>query len=327
MEMGADALSDVLRTVRLTGAVFFYFDLKGKWVAEAPPAQKCIPFVMPGAQHLIEFHLITRGRCWAGLLHERPIELKGGDIIVFPQGDPHVVSSAPGMRNPPNFQIFDGADVTQLPFVDALGDGESDPTEIVCGFFGCDRRPFNPLLEALPRFIHMNADASSNRAWLSQFSQIAVAETQTKRAGGESILARMSELMFVEVIRSHIETLPEEQTGWLAGLRDRSVGRALNLLHGRPSHAWTLDELAKESGLSRSTLSERFTSLIGQSPMQYLARWRMQIAANRLVNSTDSVAQVASEAGYDSDAAFSRAFKRSVGMSPAAWRRAQVPQH
>jgi AraC-like DNA-binding protein len=159
---------------------------------------------------------------------------------------------------------------------------------------------------------------------LTQFSEVAVAESQTKRVGGESILARMSELMFVEVVRGYIETLPEEHAGWLAGLRDRSIGRALNLLHGRPSHAWTLEELAKESGLSRSALADRFTNLIGQPPMQYLARWRMQVAANRLINGTDTIAQVASDVGYESEAAFSRAFKRSVGKSPAAWRRAQV---
>jgi AraC-like DNA-binding protein len=244
-------------------------------------------------------------------------------MIVFPQGDPHVMSSTPGMRNPPDLTKYEGADMTQLPFLNALGTGESDPAELVCGFLGCDSRPFNPLLETLPRMIHVRGDASPERAWLSQFGQIAVAESRAKRAGGEGMLARMSELMFIEVVRSHIATLPEEQTGWLAGLRDRSVGRALNLLHSRSSHPWTLDELAKESGLSRSALADRFTNLIGQPPMQYLARWRMQVAASRLVNSTDSVAQVASEVGYDSEAAFSRAFKRSVGMSPAAWRRAQ----
>lgn len=321
--MGADALSDVLRTVRLTGAVFFYFDLKGPWVAEAPPAKTCIPFVMPGVQHLIEFHLITKGGCWGGLVGDRQLRLKGGDMIVFPQGDPHVMSSAPGMRNPPDMALYEGADTTQLPFLTTQFDGESDPAEIVCGFLGCDARPFNPLLETLPRMIHVSGDASPEKAWLVQFSQIAVEESRSKRAGGESVLARMSELMFVEVIRAHIESLPEEQTGWLAGLRDRSVGRALNLLHGRPAHEWTLDELAKESGLSRSAFAERFTALIGHPPMQYLTRWRMQIAANCLANGAESVAQIASQVGYESEAAFSRAFKRSVGVSPAAWRRQQ----
>jgi AraC-like DNA-binding protein len=243
---------------------------------------------------------------------------------VFPQGDPHVMSSAPGMRNPPDLKVFEGADTTQLPFLLEQGTGDSDPAEIVCGFLGCDSRPFNPLLETLPRMMHVNGASPGNSAWLPQFSQIAVAESQTKRAGGESVLARMSELMFVEVIRGHIETLPEGQTGWLAGLRDRTVGRALNLLHGRPSHSWTLEELAKESGLSRSALADRFTRLIGQPPMQYLARWRMQVAANRLVNAAESVAQVALDVGYDSEAAFSRAFKRAVGVSPGAWRRAQA---
>jgi AraC-like DNA-binding protein len=322
--MGADALSDVLRTVRLTGAVFFYFDMTGAWVAEAPPAQDCIPFVMPGVQHLIEFHLITKGGCWGGLAGERPVRLNEGDIIVFPQGDPHVVSSAPGMRSRPDLALFDGASSTQLPFVHALGEGKSDPTQILCGFLGCDTRPFNPLLETLPRMIHVDAQASASSAWLLQFAEVAAAESRTKRAGGESVLARMSELMFIEVVRGHVETLPDEQTGWLAGLRDRSVSRALNLLHGRPAHAWTLDELAKESGLSRSAFADRFTTLIGHPPMQYLTRWRMQVAANRLASGADGIAQIAADVGYDSEAAFSRAFKRSVGVSPAAWRRQQA---
>jgi AraC-like DNA-binding protein len=168
--------------------------------------------------------------------------------------------------------------------------------------------------------IRINSDAPGNSAWLSQFSRVAIAESRDKRAGGETILARMSEVMFIEVIRAHIESLPQRQTGWLAGLRDRAVGRALNLLHGRPSYAWTLDELSKQSGLSRSAFIDRFTNFIGLPPMQYLARWRMQVAANRLINCTDSIAQVATEVGYASEAAFSRAFKKSVGVSPAAWR-------
>jgi AraC-like DNA-binding protein len=322
--MGADALSDVLRTVRLTGAVFFYFDLKGEWVAEAPPVRECIPFVMPGVQHLIEFHLVTSGRCWGGLLDGEPIRLETGDIIVFPQGDPHVISSSPGMRTQPDFGFFLEPGMTQLPFLHALGSGKSDLTELVCGFLGCDKRPFNPLLETLPRMIRINSSASANSAWLSQFSRVAVAESRDKRAGGESVLARMSELMFIEVIRAHIEALPKEQTGWLAGLRDRVVGRALNLLHARASYAWTLDELSKESGLSRSAFMDRFTNLIGLPPMQYLARWRMQVAANRLINGTDSIARIASEVGYASEAAFSRAFKKSVGVSPAAWRQTRT---
>jgi AraC-like DNA-binding protein len=171
--------------------------------------------------------------------------------------------------------------------------------------------------------LHVKGDALPGKAWLPLFSEIAAEESRAKRSGGENVLSRMSELMFVELIRAYIASLPEGQTGWLAGLRDRAVGSALNLLHGRPAHDWTLDELAKESGLSRSSFVDRFTALIGQPPMQYLASWRMQLAANRLLNGTDNVAKVAADVGYESEAAFSRAFKRVVGMSPAAWRKAE----
>jgi AraC-like DNA-binding protein len=227
------------------------------------------------------------------------------------------------MRNPPDMRLYEGADRTQLPFINVLGTGDEDPTEVVCGFFGCDNRPFNPLLAGLPRMLHVKGDALPGKAWLPLFSEIAAEESRARRSGGENVLSRMSELMFVELIRAYVASLPEGQTGWLAGLRDRAVGSALNLLHGRPAHDWTLDELARESGLSRSSFVDRFTALIGQPPMQYLASWRMQLAANRLLNGTDNVAKVAADVGYESEAAFSRAFKRVVGMSPAAWRKAE----
>lgn len=324
--MGADALSDVLRAVRLTGAVFFHLDLAGRWVVEAPRAEECIRYVMPGAQHLIEYHLVAQGRCWGGLAGAQPVDLVAGDVIVFPQGDPHVVSSEPGMRGTTEMALFEGADATQLPFLHRFGSGGGAPTQVMCGFLGCDARPFNPLLATLPRMIHLRdrGDGASG-GWLAQFSRIALAESQAKRAGGEGVLARMSELMFIEAVRRHIESLPADQIGWLAGLRDRFVGRALNVLHGRPAFAWTLDQIAKEVGLSRSALAERFAHFVGQPPMQYLAQWRMQMAAGLLANGTDTVAQVAFAVGYESEAAFSRAFKKLVGVPPAAWRRTRAP--
>jgi AraC-like DNA-binding protein len=322
--MGADALSDVLRAVRLTGAVFFHVDLTGAWVTEAPPAQRFIPYVMPGAQHLIEYHLVTEGSGWGGVVGEPPVKLATGDVIVFPQGDAHVVSSAPGMRGEVSTAVFEGSGATQLPLFHRFGGGDGAPTRLICGFLGCDARPFNPLIAALPRMIHLHNPASAGDGPIAQFSRIALAESQAKRAGGESVLARVSELMFIEAVRRHVESLPADQIGWLSGLRDRFVGRALNLLHGRPALAWTLEQLAREVGLSRSALAERFTHFVGQPPMQYLAQWRMQVAAGLLANGTDNVAQVAFAVGYESEAAFSRAFKRLVGTPPAAWRKAQA---
>jgi AraC-like DNA-binding protein len=318
----ADVLSDVLRAVRLTGAVFFDFELSYPWVAEAPPSREIAARVMPGAQRVIEYHLIARGACWGHAVGQEPIRLREGDLIVFPQGDAHVMSSAPGMRAAPDISMF-ARPSTPLPLVYELGGGGTERNRLVCGFLGCDERPFNPLLTALPAVIHLSA-AGATTGWLGTLLNIAVKESGSARAGGENVLARLSELMFVEAIRRYLETLPPAQTGWLAGLRDPTVGQALAALHGKPSEPWTVEGLARLVGLSRSVFAERFTEMAGQPPMQYLALWRMQLAS-RLLAEGDHVAAVAGAVGYESEAAFSRAFKKLVGQAPATWRRGTVP--
>ena len=321
--VSADVLSDVLRSVRLTGAVYFDFDLSSPWVAEAPPSREIAATVMPGAQRVIEYHLIARGSCWGHLVGEPPIRLTEGDLIVFPQGDPHVLSSAPGMRASPDMSLF-VRPTTPLPLVYERGGGGPDRTRIVCCFLGCDERPFNPLLTALPRTIHLSgAGNESASGWLATLLNIAVLESGAARAGRDNILARMSELMFVEAVRRHLETLPPAQTGWLAGLRDPVVGQALAALHGEPATAWTVESLARAVGVSRSMLADRFAEMVGQPPIQYLALWRMQLAS-RLLLEGESVAEVAAAVGYESEAAFSRAFKKLLGEAPGTWRRANV---
>ena len=192
---------------------------------------------------------------------------------------------------------------------------------VVCGFFSCDVRPFNPLhrLTAALHPLRRGASAASD-GLLDNFIRFATAEANNKRAGSQSVLNRLSELMFVEVIRMHMDQLAGNNTGWLAGLRDPLVGRALTLLHARPTHAWTLEELAAEAGASRSALGERFVHLVGYPPIQYLTQWRMQLAAKRLADGNAKVAAMAAEVGYDSEAAFSRAFKKATGRSPSEWR-------
>ena len=186
-----------------------------------------------------------------------------------------------------------------------------------------DVRPFNPLIATLPRLLHLPAKDGS--AWSEQFATFAAAESAARRPGSEALLERLSEMMFVDAIRRHAEQLPDNTTGWLAGLRDRYVGRALALMHERPAAPWTIDDLGNQVGLSRSALHERFVSLVGQPPVQYLTNWRMQLASRKLLEGRSSVAAVAGDVGYDSEAAFARAFKRLVGMPPAAWRRAHEP--
>ncbi len=324
--MSTDTLSEVLSAVHLTGSVFFDVSARAPWVAEAPPSAQIADKVTPGAQHAIEYHVVTQGSCWIALVGDaafEPVRLQEGDIAVIPHGDPHVVSSAPGMRADPIMEIHrQPKEDEDLPFVLRTGgDGPGD-AHLICGFFSCDVRPFNPLIAALPRFMRFGRDESRpSDSRLEQFIRFAAAETGGRRAGSQSILNRLSELMFVEVIRLHMDHLPPGgETGWLAGLRDPLIGRTLALLHARPAHAWTLDELAAEVGASRSALADRFASLVGCAPIQYLTQWRMQLAARRLAQPGVKVSTVAFEVGYASEAAFSRAFKKLVGRSPAEWR-------
>ena len=322
--MTADVLSDVLRAVRLTGAVYFDFELSSPWALAAPPSREIAGRVMPGAQRVIEYHVVTRGSCWGQAVGHEPIRLREGDLIVFPQGDPHVLSSAAGMQASPDISAFDRPPT--LPSVREYGGGGSERARVVCCFLGCDERPFNPLLAALPTVIHLTAAGSQGAAgWLGTLMGIAAKESGSARPGGENVLARLSELMFVETIRQHVERLPAAETGWLAGLRDAVVGQALAALHGQPREPWTVEQLARVVGVSRSVLAERFTEMVGQPPIQYLALWRMQLAS-RLLSEGDGVAAVASAVGYESEAAFSRAFKKLVGQAPATWRRGVDPR-
>jgi AraC-like DNA-binding protein len=313
-----DPLSDVLRAVRLSGAYFFMVEARHPWTASAGAAAALVPKVLPAAEHLISYHILTSGCCWAGVSGGEPVFLEAGDAIVFPHGDPHVLSS---------LQLHDIPTINESSLPERyatlrLGDGAAAPTVFVCGFLGCDLRPYNPLIAALPRLLHARGIAGAG-GWLAEFPRQVVAESRLGRAGSESMLTRMAELMFVEVVRRYLEELPPERNGWLAGLRDPVVARALAELHGRPSHAWNLPELARAVAASRTVLAERFSELLGIPPMQYLTQWRLQLAAEQLVSGSAKVAAVGANVGYESEAAFSRAFKRATGKAPAAWRRAR----
>jgi AraC-like DNA-binding protein len=324
--MSPDPLTDVLASVRLTGAVFFAIEGTAPWVAQAPPASAISGRVMPEVDHVLEFHAVTRGHCLGGILGEEPMPLEAGDVICFPHGDPHVMSSARGLRAPPDdLSIYERPPGARLPFPVKFGTGPAE-VHLVCGFLGCDARPFNPLLATLPRVLRASDREGSPGGWLSRFIEVAEAEARSPRAGGEAVLARLSELMFVEIIRRHLESLPPGRTGWLGGLRDPYVGKALAALHARPGHPWTIDALGHEAGLSRSALAERFTALVGEPPIQYLGRWRMQVAAGLLATTHDGIAAIGARVGYASEAAFNRAFKKLVGVPPASWRRRRTGQ-
>ena len=326
--MSTDTLSEVLRAVRLTGAVFFAVDASAPWVAETPHASELRPYLMPGVEHVIDYHVITAGSCWGGLIGEEPVRLETGDVIAFPHGDAHVISSAPGMRGVPSRDAALQVATSRLPvLIEQNGGGVR--ARLICGFLGCDARPFNPLLATLPRVIHVrhlvSGEGASGDGALEHLIQLALVESNAKRAGGEVMLARLSELLFVEVVRRYVASLPSENVGWLAGLRDESIGRALGKLHDRPAHGWSLEELAREVGLSRSVLAERFSHFVGVPPMQYLAQWRMQLAAHLLSSTSLGLAEIADKVGYGSETALSRAYKRWVGVAPAEWRRGKQP--
>jgi AraC-like DNA-binding protein len=312
-----DTLSDVLRAVRLSGAFFFDINARGPWVAETPEGKSVVEHMFPGSDHLISYHLIMEGTCWATLEGEPPIKLSAGDIIVLPHGDTHVLASSSGMRHTPDMAMYRLPNDGQLPIKIALGADSGEPAHFVCGFLGCDSRPYNPLLTALPRVICIRNHASGA---LGAYFRAALAESKGTRMGGQCMLGRISELMFVDVVRRHLEALPPDRANWLSGLRDPYVGRALMALHADPSRDWTLEALAQEAALSRSAFAERFVEYVSQPPMQYLTSWRMQLATNYLRSANESIASIAGRVGYDSEAAFSRAFKKSVGSPPSEWR-------
>lgn len=320
-----DVLSNVLQAVRLTGAVYFDIDASSPWVGESPGTEEIAAAIMPGAEHVISFHAVISGSCWAAMSDDSlpPVLVESGDVIVFPSGAPNVMSSSRGDRSVPNMAMYYNPVDQFLPFSVLHGGGGPDRTHFICGYLGCDARPFNPLLSALPEMLCARKPRDG-RTWVTDFFQMAMAEGVTKRVGGETVLARLSELMFVEVIREHIETLPDNSPGWLSGLRDPHVGEALRLIHARPAEDWSVDALAREVGLSRSAFSARFSHFVESSPMLYLTRWRMQLATRLLERPGTSIAQAASDVGYESEAAFSRAFKRVAGVSPGAWRRHQA---
>ena len=238
--MAADPLSDLLKTVRLTGAVFFEIAAEEPWAVGSPPRELILPKILPGADHLIAYHVVTTGRCFATAVGGQAIPLEAGQVIVFTNGQPHIMSSGPNMpADPPMPDVLEVAASGKKPFCINFGSGTAS-VRLVCGYLACDARPYNPLLENLPPVITAGDPRDSGDGWLAQFVRFAVAEAADKHAGSESVLTKLSELMFIDVVRRYLEKLPPEQAGWLAGLRDPLVGKALSLMHAKPAYNWTL---------------------------------------------------------------------------------------
>jgi AraC-like DNA-binding protein len=319
-----DALSDVLRVAHLTGGVFLHAEFSAPWcVATRVSPEHCSPDLGP-ASHLIPYHYVVEGEFRLRVEGEEPLALRAGDVVLLARNDTHVMGT--DLALPPTI----GRDIIQRPRSGGLSSmchgGRGARTRMVCGFLGCDTAEGNPVFATLPAALKLDLSertAGAAGEWIRTTFQYAAEEVAAGRPGSGTVLAKVSELLFVEAVRRYAEALPEGKTGWLAGLRDAYVARALALIHGDIARPWTVDELGREVGLSRSALADRFLRVIGVPPMHYLASWRMQVATQKLRSTGASLAQVASMVGYESGAAFSRAFKKAVGTAPAAWRRSQ----
>src|SRR6185437_8119132 len=315
-----DALSETLRVVRLVGAIFINGRFTAPWCYQSPRANTAAPLLEPGAERVIIFHLITKGDCVVEVLGQPPLRLMAGDVVIFPQGDPHRMTSEPGL-GPARGAPLDKILARRPRYITYGGGGAA--TSLVCGYLSCDKRLAQILLAGLPPVVRVNVRGSSAGVWLEASVRYALSEAQSPRPGGSGVLAKLAEVLFIEVLRMYMSEQSAGSRGWLAGVNDRIVGGALNALHKRRAYAWTLEELARTSGTSRSVLAERFQHLVGSSPMQYLTQWRMLLASNLLRGSNAPLARIAEDVGYKTDTAFSRAFRREFGAPPAAWRKRQ----
>jgi AraC-like DNA-binding protein len=314
-----DALSDLLQTVKLNGALFLEARFTAPWCALVHPSYGAAE-MLARFNPVVFFHILTAGRCQARLAAGgETIKLAAGDLILMPQGDTHLLGSDLQLAPVDSDLLMRPALPGGMPTVDHGGGG--DEARFLCGFLSCDKALCRPLLDALPRLLRVSLGDGPAAAWLMSLAHRGAQENAAPGPGAGTMLAKLAELLFVEAMRRYIEALPAQQTGWLAGLRDRYVGRALTLIHEQPTHVWTADELAERVGLSPSALRQRFADLLGQAPMQYLTRWRLALAAATLRSTDRAIAQVAEEFGYESESAFNRAFKREFEMPPAAWRR------
>ena len=318
-----DVLSDVLRVIRLKGALFLNAEFGEPWCVAAPSSAELAPVLSPGHEHMAICHLVVEGHCWAQLPGGDALELKAGDVVALPHGDAHLIGCG-RQRGPISIHYAVDFRVPQLTRMRYGGDG--DATVVVCGWFAYERHVASPVIAGLPRIFRTSIRNRPSGAWLESSIRYAVGEATSARPGSDVVADKLAEVLFVEALRGYIDTLPERQTGWLAGLRDPLVGRSIALLHERPAHPWTVASLARAVNASRTVLAERFVALTGIPPMQYLTQWRVALAANLLRSGRLSLARIAEQVGYESEAAFSRAFKREYASPPGAWRRQNLAQ-
>jgi AraC-like DNA-binding protein len=311
-----DALSELLRVIRLSGTAFIDAELSAPWAVQTPPPSAIAASLATGAKRIIPYHVVANGACYVELRGRRPVELGAHQIVMFPHGDVHVLASTPGLGP---LQITTD-DVIKLVRPDSIANvhygGGGARTRFICGFFACDDLLSEQLIARLPRLIRCEAGAHSAASLLLESLQPSQA---AERLGQGAILGKLSELLFVEAIRDYVESLPEQEN-WLSGLKDRYVSHGLALMYARPGAGWSLETLAKTVGVSRTALAEHFVRCTGMAPMQYLSQWRLRLAADALGHTDRAIKLIAEAAGFGSAAAFTRAFRRVFGVSPAKWR-------
>lgn len=321
-----DAISDILSRVKLNGALYFSAELSAPWGFAAPASKLLASMLAPGAAHLVIYHFVIDGGAFVRLADGPSIELKPGDIVICPHGDPHHITSGREATAPlPYHAIASKIESRDLSPLQVGGGG--DTSRFVCGYMACDPVLSRPILSGLPPVFKVNIRTDRSGHWLENSILHLVEESASGRVGSDAMLAKLSEALFVDTLRRYVASLPEQQTGWLAGARDPIVGKSLGLLHRRIAHPWTIADLADEVGISRSALVERFTRYLSEPPMTYLTRWRLQIAARSLESTPLGLAEIAAEVGYESEAAFNRAFKREFGQPPGRYRIDQKNSH
>lgn len=313
---GGDVLSDVLRAIRLTGSLQFCFMPSGNWQTGNKPAMARLA---SGTGSVMPFHILVEGACWLKIDGQH-IDLAAGDVVAFPFGTGHQLGV--GSDGP---TILPTEDLPPRPWRELpilrYGDG-SGQVRLLCGYLQCDSMSFRPLRAALPNLLYVRTKDADGTGWLRATIDQITAEVDRPRSGGLSMLERLTEITFIELLRHQISAAQPVASGWLAALADPALGRCLALIHEDPRRDWSVETLAAAAGLSRSSLSERFETILATSPIRYLREWRLCQASIALSTTSRPIAAIAEEAGYGTEAAFNRAFSRVYGMPPASWRQA-----
>ena len=321
-----DAFTEILSGVKLSGALFFVAEFSAPWGFAAPASSTAAALLAPGAAHLVLYDFVIDGGALAQLTDGQSVELKPGDIVIFPHRDAHQITSVTGAIAPfPDYGISAKIQSRDLRALQAGGGG--DTSRIVRGYMTCDPHLSRPIRSGLPPLFKVNVRSDRSGQWLEHSIMHLVEEAASGHVGSEAMLSKLSEALFVDTLRRYIAGLPEQQVGWLAGARDPIVGKSLGLLHTRIAHPWTMANLAEQVGISRSALVERFTRYLSEPPMTYLTRWRLQLAARSLASTARGVAEIAADVGYESEAAFNRAFKREFGQPPGRYRNLHRSSH